>query len=209
MRVRLLALLAALSVAQSSAQAQQTTSGPAAPGVQAAVPVAPPQMRRWSVTFDTGGMFGGPGGDIEDAMRAAHLDLSGIFGSESPKTHFREGLPVLVEAQYRIREPWSVGVLLGRSLIGTTHGNGPGFMSIRANYSVTSVAAMLSAGPRSIQIGLGPALHLARSRSGALGGGQSPPWSETALSTVIDYNHCSQTKASRPRLEAINAAATR
>jgi hypothetical protein len=130
--------------------------------------------------FDTGGMFGGPGLGIEDAMRLAHLDdTCNCLGSldRFPHTSFKMGLPVLVEARYRIREPWSVGVLFGRSLIGQTSGHHDPFQFVDVDYAVTSVAAMFSAGPRFIQIGLGPAVHIARSRRGASGGGQPLPWS--------------------------------
>jgi hypothetical protein len=175
MRVRLLALLAAECIAQSNAQAQQTAPGPAAPGVQAAVPAAPPQMRRWSVILDWGGTKGGPGGDIEDAMRTVGLDQA--FGTTTyPRSQSGDESRFLVEAQCRIREPWSVGVLLGRSMSGSTTGSGPGLALLNVNYGVTSYAAMLSAGPPSIQIGLGPALHRARSRPGIVGDGQ--PWSD-------------------------------
>jgi len=109
-------------------------------------------------------------------MRTADLDHPGLFGNENPFTT-TESLPLLVEAQYRIREPWSVGVLYGRSLAGATWGQGPVFgQTIEVDYSVTSVAMMLPAGPRSLQIALGPALHRARSRPGTSGGGQ--PWSD-------------------------------
>jgi hypothetical protein len=132
------------------------------------------------MTFDTGGMFSGPGRGIEDAMGIAHLDdTCNCLGSliRFPNT-FKMGLPVLVEARYRIREPWSVGVLFGRSLIGQTSGYHDPFQFVDVDYAVTSVAAVLSAGPRSFQIGLGPALHIARSRRGASEGGQPPAWSD-------------------------------
>lgn len=174
----LVLLLVAVCGARSGAQAQPAASGPAAPGVPAAAPGSPAPMRRLSVIFTTGGTSGGPGGDIEQAMHAAGLDYAGLFGNGYPHSESGDGLPAMVEAQYRIKQPWSVGVLYGRSMIGSTTGNGPNIGPIiRVNYAVTSVAAMLSAGPPFLQIGIGPALHRAKFSQGYPGEPQLQ-WSE-------------------------------
>lgn len=171
MRVRMLALLVAGCVAQSSAQAQPPASGPAA---LATAPAEPPPGRRWALIFETGGVSGGPGGDIEDAMHAAHLDYD-AWNVDYPVSH--DEMPLLAEAQCRVSTTWFVGVLYGRSLAGDTAGSGTGFAFLRINYSLTSLATMLTRASPPFQVGLGPALHRARSRPGSPGL-EMTPWSE-------------------------------
>ncbi len=150
MRVRLFVLLVVGCVAQSSAKAQEASSGAAAPGGQDTVSAAR-QERRWSIAVDIGGTSSGPARDIEDAMRAAHLDdaspgFGGAVGHPFSNTGFGAiGFAVSVEARYRISQPWSVGVLFNDTPIGTTLGYRHPFQSLSVDHSVTSVAAMLSA----------------------------------------------------------------
>lgn len=184
MRVTLLVLLVVGCVAQSSARAQDGASGAAASGGQDSVsPAARRQVRRWAITVDIGDTSSGPAREIEEAMRAAHLDdTSPGFGSSvghpfSNTSFAAIGFPVLVEARYLVRQPWSVGVLFSDTPIGSTSGYHDPFQYVSVDYSVTSVAAMLSAGPRFFQVGLGPALHVARARHGDSSGQPPPPWS--------------------------------
>lgn len=184
MRVRLFVLLVVGCVAQSSAKAQEGSSGAAASGGQDSVSAARP-VRRWSITVDTGGTSGGPARDIEDAMRAAHLDdaspgLGSPVGHPFSNTGFAAiGFPALIEVRYRIREFWSLGVLFSDTPIGATLGYREPSHYLSVDHSVTSVAAMLSAGQRFFQMGLGPALHVARARPGG-NSAQPPPWSNSS-----------------------------
>jgi len=184
MQVRLLVLLVVGCVAQSSAKAQEGSSGAAASGGQDTVSAAR-QERRWSIAVDIGGTSSGPARDIEDAMRAAHLDdaspgFGGAVGHPFSNTGFGAiGFAVSVEARYRISQPWSVGVLFNDTPIGMTAGYRIPSQYVYVDHSVTSVAAMLYAGPRFFQMGLGPALHVARARPGG-SSGPPPSWSNTS-----------------------------
>ena len=180
MRRRLLVLLVVGCFGQSSAEAQQASS---AVSGQVDVPPVRQELRRWSVTVETGPTFSGPARGIEDAMRAANLDdTSPGFGSPiehpfSAQGFAAIGFPKSVVVQYRAKAPWSVGVLFSRTPIGETLGYRDPFQYLFVDYAVTSVAAVLSAGSRSFQIGVGPSLHTAQARQVLGGGGPPQPWS--------------------------------
>jgi hypothetical protein len=185
MRVRfLVTLLVVGCAAQSSANEQQASSGSADARAPVAATVTSDPERRWSLTVDFGVASSGPARDIEEAMRAAHFGdtMDGWAGEQYIHPYSRTGfaaiwdaVPVLVEAQYQIRGPWSVGVLFSHMPIGGTHGYHDPHQLASIEYKVTSVAAMVSAGPPAFQIGLGPALHTAQER-GELRSSQMGPW---------------------------------
>jgi hypothetical protein len=127
------------------------------------------------VIVDVGGSPGGPSSDIENAMDDAGLGEE--FLTSYPLSE--RDVSFLVEAQYRIIQPWSVGVLFGRLLNGSTKGNGaPLGKDLEVDYRVTSAAVLLSAGPSDFQIGLGPALHHVQSRPDTTYGSAPSPWSD-------------------------------
>lgn len=168
-----LVLVFAFAVGAPSAQAQQPADSTSSHG--RAEPVAPTPILRGSVVFDVGGSPGGPSSDIETAMDDAGLGESFLMSHP----HSERGVSFLVEAQYRISQPWSVGVLFGRLLNGSMHGYGvPLGKDLEVDYRVTSAAVLLSAGPSDFQIGLGPALHHVQSRPDTTSGSAPPPWAD-------------------------------
>ena len=178
MRVALV-LVFALAVGAPSARAQQPADSTSSHGP--AAPVTPAPIRRWSVIVDVGWSRGGPSSDIETAMNDAGLgqDEPGLFGGSLAYPSSERDGPFPVEAQYRISQPWSVGVLYGRLLNGSTKGSGA-FLGkdLAVDYRVTSVAVLLSAGLSDFQIGIGPALHHVQSRSDTTFGFAPSPWTD-------------------------------
>jgi len=108
-------------------------------------------------------------------MRDAGLGVDQLVAYPSSE----RDVPFPVEAQYRISQPWSVGLLFGRLLNGSTKGSGAVLGKyIAVDYRVTSVAMLLSAGLSDFQIGLGPALHHVQSRPDTTSGHAPSPWTD-------------------------------
>ena len=128
-------------------------------------------------------------------MRAAHLDDTdtgwfGPFPHPSSRWSCQAVLVVSacgekrlppIEIDRRLGRRWSVAVAASRAPQGTTDGyrtavDGP--QALTVEHQVASLGALASIGGRTAQIGLGPALHRARTRTAGLGGGVESPWTE-------------------------------
>jgi len=121
--------------------------------------------RRWTISAQLTHTSGGPGGDIERAMRAAGLDQRGpgFFGPgvDYPLSR-NDGVGWVLGVHYALTPRWTAGVLLGESKSGETVGLGDSRL-LTIDHAVTTVAPILSLqASKSIRFGVGPALHIAK-----------------------------------------------
>lgn len=183
--------IAAWLVAQASAFAQAPPSAaPVAADQKAAAPSSRAD-RRWSIAIDPlGGVLAGPAGDLEEAMRSANFgDASHGFGTVSHPYSTRGCQVVLVlrscgesripafEIDRRFNGPWSIAMLFSRMPMGATtgyHGGADQYLTVEDQ--IDSFGALLSTGGRAAQLGLGPALHVARVRTSGLPFGVESDW---------------------------------
>lgn len=137
---------------------------------QPAVPTPESQNRpRFSIAARFGHPSDGPAAGIEDAMRAAGLNQpsSGLSGRDYIEHPFSAtgfasiGFPISLDARYRVTGPWVVGALYSHTPIGETLGHREPLQYLFIDYRVTSVAALVGAGWRVFEVGVGPALHRA------------------------------------------------
>jgi hypothetical protein len=129
-----------------------------------------------SITYQIGTTSGGAAHDLEDAMRAQGFgDTSPAFIGGPVQHPFSNtglgaiGTPQSLGFQYRIRQPWSVGVVVSSAPIGETLGYHDPFQFIAIDHAVRSYGVTASAAFRILRVGIGPAVHVARART-------SGPW---------------------------------
>ena len=126
--------------------------------------------RRWTFSAQLTHTLGGPGGDIEKAMRAAGLDQRGVSffgpGADYPLSR-NDGVGWVLGVHYTLTPRWTAGVLVGKSKSGATTGSRD-FTFLTVDHAVTTVAPILSLqASKSIRFGVGPALHIAKARERA------------------------------------------
>jgi hypothetical protein len=183
-------VVAAWLMAPPTTFAQSSLSA-AAPDDQGASPVPARPDRRWSIAVDPlGGVIAGGAGDLEEAMRSAHFgDRSRVFGTVGHPYSTRGCQVVLVlrscgesrlpafEVDRRMKGPWSLAMLFSRTPVAATTGyQGGANQYLTLEDQVDSLGALLSTGGRRGQVGLGPALHVARVRTSGLPFGVESAW---------------------------------
>lgn len=122
--------------------------------------------RRLEITITGGGVSGGPGDELETAMRAAGLDDlgPGIFGDPKAHPFSRGGGGGSIDAHLRLRGPWSAGFVFSRTGTGVTIGMRllPGILNydnVFLDHGMTTIAALAGVGTRGVRLSAGPALH--------------------------------------------------
>lgn len=151
----------------SSTQAQEVSHKP---DVEPVVASANQPTRHWSLAVDIGRGASGPASDIEQAMRHAGLsDTCPCFGSlvahPFSNTGFMSiGLPVLLEVEYRTREPWSLAATFSRTPVGSTSGYRDPLQFVGVEYGVYSAGLSINAAYRMVQAGIGPAVYIPLAR---------------------------------------------
>jgi len=177
------------------------------------VPPAPPRARTWSFELVSGPSFGGPAGDLEEAMREAGFDdtspiVSGGWfggGGESyPDTQdaLEERISYWGAARRRLGHgPWHVGLGGGATEFGSVTGyraTGTSFYDgvyLEAGGNIATLAPMAwyDAAP-ALRLGAGPAIHrvdLELGSPGNPGEGNARSWKpgfvvEAALTFPVD-----------------------
>jgi len=118
-------------------------------------------QRDWSLSFHLGGSVGGPGKDIEEAMRMAGLDYGSVRPFFSDRTRYypysETEASWIFELDYLFKHSYGAGVLLSKSY-GTTSAR-----PLEIDYSVFTFAPTISIAPNeTIRIGIGLAFHNTR-----------------------------------------------
>jgi hypothetical protein len=141
-----------------------------------AMPADAQTERRWSVALTTGSSGPGPAADLEAAMRASGFDEPGggcVFGICFPpvehpfsNTGFGSiGFPFALQIDHRLpNRRWGLSVLVGRTPIGQTMGLHAPYTSLYIDYAVDSLGFMPTLEWKGLAVGVGPALHIARTR---------------------------------------------
>jgi hypothetical protein len=141
-----------------------------------AMPADAQTERRWSVAWTLGASGPGPAADLEAAMRASGFDEQGggcVFGicfppTENPfsNTGFGSiGFPFALQIDHRLpNRRWGLSVLAGRTPMGVTMGLHAPYTDLHIDYAVDSLGFMPTLEWKGLAVGVGPALHIARTR---------------------------------------------
>jgi opacity protein-like surface antigen len=147
------------------------------------------ELRSWSISFYLGGGIGGPGRDIEDAMKATGFGKTspaGFFGPGKSHPFSRLEKPSwMVRAKYYLKNPFSVDISITDTHLGETLGYHDQASFLFIDYSVFTVAPTISINPYDvITIGIGPAVCIAKAEKTSSGGGDN--FSHTKIGFVLD-----------------------
>jgi hypothetical protein len=138
---------------------------------QEATEEAKQKHRRWTLAVHIGFSSGGPAGDIEALMTTAGFDKTTTqpFGLPGAEDHpysltgldFQSGAPWMVSVNFLHKSPFSLGIVVGDTPIGTTFGfHAAPDLDLNLQYSTGVLAPIFSLQAADVlRLGIGPAIY--------------------------------------------------